>query len=55
MDLGRIGLFVVIGGVSIYYGVSQSRLSMMIVGLAIAGLGILNAVVMGKRKDKDKE
>lgn len=54
MDIGRIGLFVVIGGISVYYGLTQGRISMMILGIIIAGVGILNSVVMG-RKNKDKD
>ena len=55
MDLGRIGLFIVIGGVSIYYGLKQGRTSMMILGIVIAGVGILNSVIMGRKNDKDKK
>ena len=55
MDVGRIGLFVVIGGVSIYYGLVQGRMSMMILGIVIAAAGILNAVFMGKKKKDDKD
>lgn len=54
MDLGRIGLFIVIGGVSIYYGLKQGRMSMMILGIVIAVAGILNVVIQS-RKNKDDE
>jgi len=55
MDLGRIGLFIVIGGISIYYGLTQGRTSMMILGIVIAGVGILNSVIMGKKKKDNKD
>jgi len=54
VDLGRIGLFIVIGGVSIYYGLKQGRMSMMILGIVIAVAGILNVVIQS-RKNKDDE
>ncbi len=55
MDLGRIGLFIVIGGVSIYYGLSQGRISMMILGIVIAVVGILTVVVMGRKNRDDNK
>ncbi|MBI9106607.1 MAG: hypothetical protein JEZ04_07650 [Spirochaetales bacterium] len=55
MDLGRIGLFIVIGGISIYYGLSQGRISMMILGIIIAGVGIVNSVIIGMKKKNDKK
>ncbi|MDC7226607.1 MAG: hypothetical protein PQJ61_07565 [Spirochaetales bacterium] len=55
MDLGRIGLFVVVGGASLYYGLSQGRTSMMLIGIVIAAIGILNAVIQGRNKKDDKD
>ena len=55
MDIGRIGLFILIGGVSIYYGLRQQRLSMMMLGVLIAVVGILNAVIQGRKKKDDKD
>ena len=55
MDMGRIGLFIVIGGVSIFYGLKQGRTSMMILGIVIASAGILNSVYMSRKKKDDEE
>jgi hypothetical protein len=55
MDLGRIGLFIVIGGISIYYGFTQGRISMMILGIIIAGVGILNSIIMGRKNKNNKD
>lgn len=55
MDLGRVGLFIIVGGVSIYYGIKQGRMSMMILGIIIAAVGILNIVLQSRKKKDDKE
>ncbi len=55
MDLGRIGLFILIGGISVYYGITQGRISMMILGIIIAGVGIANSVIIGRKNKNDKE
>lgn len=55
MDLGRIGLFFLISGVSIYYGFSQGRTSMVIFGIVIAVVGIMNAVKQIRKKKDDEQ
>lgn len=55
MDLGRLGLFIIIGGISIYYGVTQGRTSMMILGIVIAAIGIVNLYIQRKNKKDDEQ
>ncbi len=55
MDLGRIILFVVIGGVSVYYGLERGQMVTVVIGVAIAVFGILNNVFMGRRKRNNEE
>jgi hypothetical protein len=55
MDLGRLGLFIVIGGVSVYYGLARGQSSMMIIGLVIAAVGILNGLIVAKKKREENE
>ncbi len=55
MDLGKIILFVVIGGVSVYYGLQRGQMFTIVVGVAIAVFGILNNVFMSRRKRNNEE
>jgi hypothetical protein len=55
MDLGRLGLFIVIGGVSVYYGLARGQSTMMIAGLVIAAIGILNGFIVAKKKREEND